>query len=343
MRNFLLFAVMVPASMLGQVTENFSDGDFTQNPSWSGDLNHFKLSSSSAVPQDQRPALQLDAPAAGISCLSVGQQFQDDLEWQFWVKLSLNTSSGNFARIYLFSDEPDLKAPLKGYFLQVGGVEDSVIFFRQDSLEIIRLFRLNTAFTGNSTNALRFKIERDLAGSWKFYCDSLGGHSLTFQGEFSDYSISKGSFFGFSCQYTSSNITKYYFDDFYAGPLLVDSIPPSLIKADVINPEEVLLTFSEAVDLQSAENVSNYLITPGIGNPYDATRLLDPEQVHLFFDHEMENGIQYMLNISSIKDLAGNASGNFSVPVFYYQIAPYDLVFTEIMADPSPPRNLPEF
>ncbi|MCK7473019.1 MAG: hypothetical protein MZV49_05060 [Rhodopseudomonas palustris] len=31
--------------------------------------------------------------------------------------------------------QADLKAPLDGYFLQIGGAEDSVIFYRQDSLE----------------------------------------------------------------------------------------------------------------------------------------------------------------------------------------------------------------
>jgi len=65
MRKILLFSVIIPLSLSAQVSEDFSDGDFTQDPSWNGDLSHFKISSSSAVPQLQRPALQLDAPAAG--------------------------------------------------------------------------------------------------------------------------------------------------------------------------------------------------------------------------------------------------------------------------------------
>jgi hypothetical protein len=343
MRNFFLFTVLVPVGLFAQVSDDFSDGDFTQNPSWTGDASHFTISASSAVPAAQRPALQLDAPAAGISALSVEQSFTGDLEWQFWVKLSLNTSSGNFARVYLLSDKADLKAPLEGYFLQVGGSEDSIDFFRQDSLETTWLLRMNKAFTGNSTNSLRFEVHRSREGLWKFYCDSLGGQSLNFQGEINEFTHPEGSYSGISCHYTSSNTTKFYFDDFYAGPLIVDSIPPALLQAVAINPSEFLLTFNEPVEAESAENASYYEITPDLAHPYEAIRLLNPAQIYLFFDSEMENGQEYTLKISSIKDLSGNESGLITTPVWYYRVSPYDLIITEIMADPSPPRELPDY
>lgn len=343
MRKFFLFTVMLPLCLFSQVTEDFSDGDFTQDPTWTGDMSHFKISTSTAVPADQRPALQLNAPAAGISTLAVAQQFIGDLEWQFWVKLSLNSSSGNFARVYLLSDSTDLKATHNGYFLQIGGPEDSVIFFRQDSVDVIRLLCLDSAYTGNSTNALRFKVLRSYEGNWKFYADPVGGHSIEFQGETNDLLFPGGNYFGIYCQYTSSNTTKFYFDDFYAGPLIIDSIPPALLKTDVVNPSEILLTFSEAVDPESAENPANYDVMPGMGNPYSAIRLLDAARVQLFFDQEMQNGEAYTLNISLLKDLSGNEMGLISQPVWYYRVSPYDLVFTEIMADPTPPRDLPEY
>ncbi|MCK9400295.1 MAG: lamin tail domain-containing protein [Bacteroidales bacterium] len=343
MRKFLLFPVFLPICLLAQVTEDFSDGDFTQDPAWYGDMNHFKLSSSTAVPEVQRPALQLDAPEAGISTLAYSNQFTGDLEWHFWIKLSLNTSSGNFARVYLLSGAPDLKAPLDGYFLQIGGAEDSVIFFRQDSLDAIRLLCLNSVFTGNSINAVRFKVLRSQDGYWKFYADPAGGHSLEFQGETNDLSFSGGEYFGIFCQYTSSNVSKLYFDDFYTGLLIIDSLPPELLKAVAVSPAEVLLTFSEALDQESAENLSNYEINPALGHPYAAIRLLDPSRVQLFFDQEMQSGITYELSISGIEDLAGNIAGLISRPVLYYQVKPYDVVFTEIMADPTPSVGLPEY
>jgi hypothetical protein len=343
MRKFFLFTVIIPMCLSAQVSDDFSDGDFTQDPAWSGDQDHFKISSSSAIPTDQRPALQLNAPATGISSLAVSNPLAGNLEWQFWIKLSLNTSSGNYVRFYLLSDSGDLKVPLDGYFLQVGGAEDSVIFYRQDSLEVTRLMCLDSAFTGNSTNALRFRVLRSQDGTWKFYADPLGGHSLDFQGESFDLTYPGGDHFGIFCQYTSSNTTKFYFDDFYAGPLIIDSVPPSLLKAEALSPSELLLTFSEAVDPVTAEDTLNYIVIPGPGHPYSAIRLLDPVKVQLFFDDPMQSGTTYSLNISSIDDLAGNSSGFISIPVSFYRVKAYDLVFTEIMADPSPPFGLPEY
>jgi len=343
MRKIFLFTVFLPACLFAQVSDDFSDGDFILNPAWSGDLNHFKVSSSSAIPEEQRPALQLDAPGAGSSALAVSQLFQDDLEWQFWVKLSMNTSSGNFARVYLFSDNGGLKAPLHGYFLQTGGADDSVSFCRQDSLDITRLLCLGSLYTGNSTNSMRFRIIRSFDGTWKFYADSVGGHSLNLRGEINDLVFPAGGYAGIFFQYTSSNTTKFYFDDFYAGPLIVDSIPPALLNARALSSSEIMLTFSEPVEKESAENIHNYIVSPDLGNPYSVVRLLDISQAYLFFDKEMQNGADYMLNISSVKDLAGNVAASISQPVWYYRVLPYDLVFSEIMADPTPSFDLPEY
>ncbi len=343
MRKFFLISVFLPVCLSAQVSEDFSDGDFTMNPSWHGDVSHFKISYSSAVPENQRPALQLDAPEAGTSSLAVSEHFAGDLEWQFWVKLSLNTSSGNYARVYLLSDTVDLKAPLDGYFLQIGGTEDSVIFYRQDSLYLMRLVRLNSAFTGNSVNAMRFRVTRSQEGNWKFYADSLGGQSYEFQGEFNDLNIPGGDHFGISCQYTSSNLTKFYFDDFYAGPMIIDSISPSLNAVYAAGPSEISLAFSEPVEQASAEDTSHYSLIPDLGLPYSAIRLLDPTRVELFFGRDMESGINYELSVSSIQDLSGNETGLITRPVWYYLVRPYDVVFSEIMADPIPPTGLPEY
>jgi len=343
MRKHILFIAMLPLGLLAQVSDDFSDGDFTNNPSWTGDRDHFKISSSSAIPEPMRPALQLDAPGAGQSVLGVSVHLSGALEWHAWIKLSFNTSSGNYARLYLASDTEDLKGPLNGYFIQVGGADDSAWFCRQDSASIIPLVRLNTVFTGNSTNAVRFKITRQSDGLWNFLADPSGGSLLEEQGEVIDLTWPEGGFFGIFCQYTASNATKYYFDDFYAGPVIIDTTPPQLVAATLVNPEEILLTFSEAVEKESAENVINYEMSPGIGHPYEAIRLLDPERVHLFFEQEFQNGSAYHLYINNITDLAGNISGTITHPIMYYQPQPYDVIITEMMADPSPPVMLPEY
>jgi hypothetical protein len=246
MRKILIFVVILPLCLFGQVFENFSDGDFTIDPAWLGDLGHFKLCSTTAVPEDQHPALQLDAPEAGVSALAVAIHIGGDLEWRFWVKLSLNTSFGNYARVYLMSDQSDLISPLHGYFLQIGGADDSVVFFRQDSLQLFRLLCLESAFTGNSVNTLRFRILRGAEGDWKFYADPDGGHFIELSGSTSDLIVPGGEFFGIYCQYSSSNISKFYFDDIYCGLPVIDTIPPVLLQPFDIVINEIL--FNPLVD-----------------------------------------------------------------------------------------------
>lgn len=334
---------MVPFWGVSQVTDNFSDGNITQDPAWSGDLAHFKVSSSTAVPEEMRPALQLYAPSAGQSCLAVACSLTGDMEWQFWIKLSLNTSSGNFARVYLMASTDSLKAPVDGYFLQFGGATDSVDFYRQDSLEATHLFRLDGLFTGNSTNALRLRVIRTGQGNWAFFGDPAGTNLLQPVGETSDWVCTQGGYAGIFFQYTGSNTSKFYFDDLYAGPLIVDTLAPEIVGVTVVNPAEIEIVFNEPVEPESAENESNYSISPGIGAPYSAIRLLDPSMVRLFFDRDLTGGIIYSLEIRDIADLSGNIAGLLTSGVMFYQASPFDIIFSEIMADPTPSAGLPEF
>ena len=343
MKKHLLFFVLLPVCLAAQVRDDFSDGDFTTGPAWQGDLGHFTLSYSSAVPENQRPALQLNAPAAGISSLRLAEPFSGDLEWQFWIKMSFNTSSSNFARIYLMTDSPDPQQPLNGYFIQAGGTSDSVSFWRQDSAVFTELLRLDQGYTGNSTNTLRLRITRDSEGNWKFFCNTAGGMSLQPAGECADTVFPEGNYYSIYCQYTSSNITKFYFDDIYAGPLIIDSIPPVLLKAKALNPSIVLLEFSEPLDATAAGNPLNYLFDEGIGHPAEALCLADPSQVLLNLANNLSSGTACSLTITGIRDVAGNEAPLVILPVLYYKTQPYDIIITEIMADPSPPLDLPEF
>ncbi len=341
MKKFILFPALFPLLLSAQVADDFSDGDFTSAPSWNGDALHFQISSSTAVPEHLRPALKLDAPTAGVSYLSIPASTVSPSEWRFWIKLSFNTSASNFARIYLCTDSPDLKQPLNGYFIQVGGAGDSVALCRQDSLEITRLYLLDSMFTGNSVNMFRLKVVSESTGRWSFF------HGPDLEGEWSPAGVFEGNaaaggWFGISCHYTSSNTGKFYFDDFYAGHPIIDSIPPELLVSRVVNPGEVSLVFTEAISAESAGDPANYTLNPGNYTPYEAFRLLEPEKASLFFDPPLPGATSCSLAVSGITDLAGNVIRDSVVPLFYYRALPYDVIITEIMADPSPPKGLPD-
>ena len=101
-----------------------------------------------------------------------------------------------------------------------------------------------------------------------------------------------GSFSGVLCNYTSSNSTKFYFDDVFIGDEQVDLTPPNILSVNVANSNTLDILFDEAVETISAENTSNYSISPAIsitGALRDGNSI-----VHLSLATALINGSSYI-------------------------------------------------
>ncbi len=344
---FIVLLFLSAFYVSGQVFDNFSDENFTSDPVWYGDTSEFKITSSSAIPPELKPALQLDSEGSDTTILYLPNSLMENTEWSFWIKLSFNTSANNFARVYLVSDQADLENELNGYFVQVGGSNDSIALYRQSGLDMERIISSTIAFTGNSTNVLRIKVTKDLDNIWSLYSDGDGGYNFELEGTVSDNTFTSTSYFGIFCKYTSSNSTKFYFDDFYVNEIIIDTIPPEVVNLNVISESQLDVYFSEVVEINSAQDISNYFVNNNISNPENAIR--DTENfalVHLDFQESFLSGIDYILSVSGVIDQAGNEmepemlNFNYEIPS---AINPFDIVINEIMADVNPvPNNLPE-
>jgi hypothetical protein len=109
---YLVVTLLLSAQLTAQVVDNFSDGDFANNPTWSGTTADFIVNSSQQ--------LQLNNTVAATSYLSTSHNLSDinDKEWRIWVKQSFSPSSSNYGRIYLTADNADLTLAQNGYYLQ---------------------------------------------------------------------------------------------------------------------------------------------------------------------------------------------------------------------------------
>ncbi|HLZ16777.1 MAG TPA: hypothetical protein VKQ08_07045, partial [Cyclobacteriaceae bacterium] len=109
-----VFLIGITTVCFAQVKDDFSDGDFTTNPAWSGSTPQFVINASGQ--------LQLNNTVAGISYLSTHftATTLDQHEWQFYVRQSFSPSGSNYGRIYLVSDQADLTQALNGYYVQFG-------------------------------------------------------------------------------------------------------------------------------------------------------------------------------------------------------------------------------
>ncbi len=336
MKPFLFLLLLFPAIAISQVSDNFDDGDFTQNPTWDGTANKFKINNGKQ--------LQLNDTAAGTAYLSTANGMIENTEWRFWVKFSFSPSSNNNGRIYLVSDNSDLSAGLNGYFIQLGeaGSSDALELFRQNGNDLFPVCRGSDGLISSSF-AIGIKVTRDDKGNWQLFADPDGGENYRPEAQGFDNAIATTQYLGFFCKYTKSNSSKMYFDNVYAGDLIVDTEPPVVESLFPLSDTTLSVNFSETVDQTSATNIENYMLTPGASSPVSAVLQSGAASVVLTFEEPFVSGTGYNIEISGIKDISGNVMETANFNFTYYVPVQHDVVFNEIMADPNPPVGLPEY
>ena len=339
MKKILLFLFLFPFAVNPQsLLDNFSDGDFTSNPIWLGKTNDFIINTNLQ--------LQLFSSTAGTSYLSTacpGTSI-DNMEWQFYISLNFSASNNNLAKVYLVSDNSDLFAPLNGYYLRFGetGAMDAIELNRQTGTTSTLVCRGSEAFIANAFT-IRIKVTRTGAGLWNLFVDPTAGFNFIEEATGIDNTHTISNYFGINCQYTTSNMTRFYFDDFYMGPVIIDTIRPFVQNIKILSDTELEVEFTEGVSAPESENILNYSVNNGIGHPVTAERNINnPSLVTLIFSTPFTEGISNILSINNLKDFAGNLMPGSSHYFIYYKIKPYDIIFNELMIDPSPSVGLPE-
>ena len=328
-----------PLLSLAQLSDNFSDGDFTANPVWQGNASAFNVSAN---------MLHSNGPqASSVIYLSTANTLIDSTEWNFLVRLDFNPSSTNQVRMFLVSDQSDLSGALNGYFVQfgeAGTAPDSLDIFKQTGTTVTKIFTgVSGIMTSVTSNSVRIKIIRHTGGTWDVFADKTGGTNFGAEGSFSDNAITTTNYFGVVADYsTASRYNLYYFDDFSIGNIVTDTTTPTVAAVTVLSPTTIDVKFSEPVETASAQTITNYSVNNGIGNPSSATRDAgDFSLVHLTFANAFVNGTSYLLNVSGVKDLSANAMNACAFPFSFYNAGVYDILINEIFADPDPQVALP--
>lgn len=324
-----------------QLIDNFSDGNFTINPAWSGEVSEFIVNTSGE--------LQLNAPDAGTSELYTPVTLADSCEWGFYVNMDFAPSNTNLLRIYLQADDSVLTSS-KAYFLEVGetGNLDAFKFFRQDGAgNNLLLGSFTPGSMANQPAKARVKVMRDKSGQWVFYTDYAGGSNFNKELEISDNTYKGGyQFFGIYCLYTATRKDKYFFDDIAVKTPVPDVVPPNLVSWQIISAKSIDLYFDEPLEKSSAENTGNFSTNNGIGQASSASLDgVNNKLIHVSFSNNFLNFQNYTLTVTGIRDLTGNQISaidiKFSVSNGETPLAG-NILINEIMADPSPVVGLPE-
>lgn len=339
MKLFFFFVfILTQYTLFGQVADNFNDGDFTNNPTWSGTNTDFIVNAGFE--------LQLNNTIASTSYLTTshGLSSLDTKEWRGLIRQIFAPSSSNYGRFYLTSSLADLTTDPDGFYLQFG---------EAGALDAIRLFKVVAGIHSEilagppSQIAASFgvgvRVVRDNLANWSLYIDATGGTNYTLVGTVNDATALLGMYSGFYQLYTLSNANKFYYDDIYIGDEIVDVAPPILISATAINATQVDVVFDEALDQASAETAINYAIDQAIVINSATLDGVNPALLHLVLTTPLSNGNSYVLTTNSIADLVLNISGTQNTP-FSYLIAETpivgDVIINEFMCDPTPQVGL---
>jgi hypothetical protein len=321
------------STLTAQWNDDFSDGDFSLSPEWQGESEKFTVDNG---------WLRLNDVAAGTAFLATVSEVASEALWEFVFRMTFNPSADNYAKVYLMSDQPDLSAPLNGYYLRLSGsTDDDICLFRQTGNTSEKLIDGRNGALNASSNTVRVSVTRDEHGLWTLKTRLSGETEDVTEGSASDTQVRASAWFGVACIYTISRSKAFFFDDFYVeGQKYTDREAPSVVSfAD--NSEGLRLVFSEPVNTATVHDA--FLLS---GNIFPENVAIDEERtsVMLQLPAALPCGIELALSVHGFADLNGNVmrdtSFSFSIPC---RALPNDIVINEIMANPSPPVYLPQY
>lgn len=343
LRSFIVFLFVIniyPSIVCGQIYEDFSDGDFSDNPSWTGSESLFIV---------ENEVLRSNSPGQADYYLSTANAEIDDTEWSFDINLDFSTSGVNYVDVYLVADNSDLGQVQNGYFLRLGDTDDEISLYKTVAGAVTQLIDGEDGIVGSSvTNSFSIKVQRTATGEFSIaYAPnqtgifSSGGNSI-------DTEILSTAFFGFYIVQSdaASPVNSHYFDNIAVGPIPVDTTAPEITAGVALSATELKITFSEPLNPATAENLDNYTLLNSISAIVDAqlSTTLSTEVI-LTVGTPLSNGVEIELSVANVEDLSGNAMPQQIVIILYFvpDDAVYkEVVFNEIMADPTPQIGLPD-
>ncbi|MDW3646413.1 MAG: lamin tail domain-containing protein [Bacteroidia bacterium] len=332
---------LLPICLSAQLSEDFTDRDITNNPTWIGDDSLFSVTANEELQSQGNPLTE-------TIYLATAQNQLNDIEWRIDLRYAFGPSGSNAIRIYLMADQSNMRAALQGYFLQIGesGSNDSYDLYRQDGTTITKIIDGVDGRAGSGVD-VRIRVSRTLAGVWELYSDPSKTDNFQLEGSATDNTYNSTAWFGISVTHTSSRANSFFFDNIYVGPEVQDTMAPDLLSVNVLSATSLELHFSEAMESSSAGSAANYRLQPDDVAPANAQ--LDPTnaaKVILTLANPLVSGNSYSIEVSGLSDLAGNLmQGTQSQTFDYLEIESalaFDVVINEIFADPTPSQGLPE-
>lgn len=176
------FFIVIPLVLMlcgncafAQLQDDFSDGDFTSNPTWTGTSSNYAVNNGVLELNDQSGSGGQSALSASCNLTSLLNQ-----EWRIWIDQNLAGSASNQSRIYFASNGAALSytgtgsSGVEGYYLLLGEALSG---------DVIRIYfddGTNTTLLASGQTSIatgwqaRLKITVDNSSNWSIAADFTG-------------------------------------------------------------------------------------------------------------------------------------------------------------------------
>jgi hypothetical protein len=350
MKRLVLFFLHFPVFLHGQWCIDFEDGSLLhwiqgRDSSWQvvsdGALSgHYSLRHvlDDSLANHDQIALPLDSL----------QLYARRTSWKFRIRHEYLPSSANHWAVYLAADEnaPEMSPAgnTSAFILGVNlsGSDDTLKLWRQEPGHLVLLATTSLDWQeGIGTGQAYLEVVRHVNGEWEVLLEMEGRWERI--GSALDTTLIRPDYFGIFYRYSSKQDRKFCFDDLcISGQFMPDTIPPSILSLVILDQNSLRLTFSEPVLESGCMVPGNFLLHP-VGEVPDSLIMVSGSTCVLVFPEPFPNDTPLSLIIFDPEDRKGNSTDSLKVDFLYHIHQPNDIVFNEIMSDPSPAVELPEF
>ena len=217
----LMLLFFVPFCVFSQISDNFSDGHFrgippaTRPVEWTGDVGKFVV--------NEAFQLQLDAPTNGSPAqLRTHSELSSNAYWEWWMKMNFNSTSSNYTKVFLCSNQSDLTSELDGLFIRIGYTNKNVCLISQKGTTTKTLIEGAVKRLDKSSVSLRIKAKLDRNGTFHLYSKLDEESEYVLEGSCLIADAFSSQNIGVVCYFTSTRAKSFYFDDFLVRELRDD-------------------------------------------------------------------------------------------------------------------------
>lgn len=284
--------------LIGETVAQYSVWD---KSSWNGNTSHFIWDQNS---------LQLNGNSSSSSSVYKKIDWSNSLKVSFSCHLFFSPSTSNQLSIDFGATDSLFLTPYYSIKIGESGSKDGPdLFYNSQKTGMAKTRNMGQGGTCNfelefANDSLHIKIRDDINGNT---------FSIPFH--------SQSTYFRLSSKYTSSNSKKFTYYNYQEQLSMTDTTPPYLEK--IITTDHSIHFFFNEKCIPSSPQMS----------PQPDSMEQTYNSITFFFQEELKDG--WISLTDTIKDQLGN-SRYVDTAFQYNRIDPYDLIITEILADPFP-------